>query len=384
MARKKKEETPISNTTDIQIPESGLIEDTPKESGGSDDNTPTFQDEARAAIFANRRKLLEEQSGLAETGVTVTEPIIENAAEGATPETAPEGSSSSPSAPIAETQPVAEPTAASPSPEKYTIIVNGQPTEYTLDELKQQAQLGVGARQKFDEAARLRQEAQQLMFSASQQHSQPQSGNNQQAPQQLPDIPEKELRDIAKRLNYGSEDEQVKALKEAGILFTKAAGQPNQLIPPEVLVREATQNALNAITIQQEQEILKNEFKDIISDPALAYATDFMVNQLAQKYTALGEQKTRLELLREAGNMAKERYLKPAPQNQPNSSVTPAPVVVDMTNKIERKRTAPQPPTSANRTATNDANPYGVPSIQALDAARTKAFQDIAKRRGQA
>src|SRR5581483_11457658 len=109
--------------------------------------------------------------------------------------------------------------------------------------------------------------------------------------------------------------------------------QPNQLTP-EVLVDVATRNAINVITAQQEQDILKSEFKDIVSDPALAYATDFMANQLTQKYSALGQQKTRLELLREAGNMARERYLKPAlASSQSNSSASSAPIIADMANK---------------------------------------------------
>src|SRR5581483_295625 len=111
----------------------------------------------------------------------------------------------------------------------------------------------------------------------------------------------------------------------------------------------------------------------------LAYATDFMANQLTQKYSALGQQKTRLELLREAGNMARERYLKPAlASSQSNSSASSAPIIADMANKVERKRAAPQPPNSANKVASDESQPYGIPSIQALDAARKKAFSDIA------
>lgn len=383
MARKKKadspeqsQETPIRETTELHIPEAGLMEDSPKEQN----NESNFKDEKRDAIFAKRREFIEKEMGIMESGVVDAEPITDNAVEESVSE--PLEVISPPSEPVAAK---ADPTTASlpeqAQPEKFPITINGQIFEYTLDELKQQAQLGVGARQKFDDAARMREEAQRLMF-ASQQNSQPQAQNIQPPQPQSTDIPEQELRDIAKRLNYGSEDEQVKALREAGILFSKAAVQPNQLTP-EALVDVATRNAINVLTAQQEQEILKNEFRDIVSDPAIAYATDFIANQLTQKYATLGQQKTRLEILREAGNTAKERYLKPAIPNQPNSSATPAPIVVDMTNKIERKRAAPQPPTSANKVASDESQPYGIPSIQALDAARKKAFSDIAQRRGQ-
>jgi len=383
VSRKKKadnpeqsQETPARETTELHVPEAGLIEETAKEQN----NESNFKDEKREAIFAKRREQIERENASIEA--SAVEPIIDNAVEESVPETL--EVVSPPSEPVAAKS---DPTTASPPeqdlpPEKFPINVNGQIVEYTIDELKQQAQLGVGAREKFNEAARMREDAQRLMF-ASQQHSQPLAQNNQQVQPQEVDIPEKELRDIAKRLNYGSEDEQVKALKEAGILFSKTAVQPNQLTP-EVLVDVATRNAINVITAQQEQDILKSEFKDIVSDPALAYATDFMANQLTQKYSALGQQKTRLELLREAGNMARERYLKPAlASSQSNSSASSAPIIADMANKVERKRAAPQPPNSANKVASDESQPYGIPSIQALDAARKKAFSDIANRRGQ-
>lgn len=398
MARSKKadnpepsQETPAArDTTELHIPVSGLVEETPSrntnERETADPGAANFKDDAREAIFARRKEFLEKQTGLAETGVISAEPIIENAAEESTRKsmeaTPPPAESVS-----AKTNPVAaspkqEDEAVGIIPQKYKITVDGQPIEYTLEELQQQAQLGVGARKKFDEAAEMRRQAQALMF-ASQQNSQSQQiVNNQQTQPQHTDIPETELRDIAKRLNYGSEEEQVKALRDAGTLFTKNTAQPNNGLTPEYLVNVATQNAINAITASQEQEILKEEFKDIIADPAIAYATDFTANQLAQKYAALGQQKTRLELLREAGNITKERYLKPS-SSQPNSSVTPTPVISDMTNKIERKRAAPQPPSSANKVATNELQSYGVPSEQALNAARSKAFSEIAARRGQ-
>lgn len=400
MARSKKADNPepsqettaVRETTDLHIPESGLMEDSPsREKEINDPGAANFKDEAREAIFNKRREFLEKENGIVESGVIDAKPITENAVEDRPREVTPEGISSPSVSDVAKIPPTTASSIEEPAIqlEKFPITVNGQIVEYTLDELKQQAQLGVGARQKFDEAAQLRQQAaldrqqaQQLMF-ASQQNFQPQAGNNQQAQPQITDIPETELRDIAKRLNYGSEDEQVKALKEAGILFSKAAVQPNQLTP-DALVNIATQNALNVITANQEQEILKNEFKDIVSDPAIAYATDFIAKQLGDKYAALGQQKTRLEILREAGNTAKERYLKPlASTGQTNSSAQPSPTVVDMTNKIERKRAAPQPPTSANKVASDESQPYGVPSLQALDAARKNAFNYIAKRRGQ-
>lgn len=279
-------------------------------------------------------------------------------------------------------QPPADGVAATSPQSKYKIIVDGQPIEYTLEELQQQAQLGVAARKRFEEAAELRRQAEQIM--ASRQNFQPQQIENQNTRQQLADIPvEQELRDIAKRMNYGSEEEQVKALQDAGILFNKQQGR-NQPTT-EQLVQIATQNAMAALSAQQEQEILRKEFPDIASDVPLAYATDLIANQLAQKYSALGQNKTRLELLMEAGTEARAKYLRPVAQNPSSQNNTAAqPTVAVDSNKIERKRAAPQTPTAASAVArtSSDGN-SGASAEMIAQAMRRTSMNEILKSRGQ-
>ncbi len=199
MARKKKADSPeqsqetpaIKDTTELHIPESGLMEETPSRNSSeneiSDPNAATFKDDARAAIFAKRKEFLEKENGIIESGIIDAEPIVENAVE----EGVQKIEDSPPSEPVTTKVTPATASIINEPIEKFPITVNGQIIEYTLDELKQQAQLGVGARQKFDEAARMRQDAQNLMF-ASQQNSQPQAQNNQITQQQSMDIPEAE------------------------------------------------------------------------------------------------------------------------------------------------------------------------------------------------
>lgn len=394
MARKKRADNPVTsqetsarNTTEVHIPESGLIE-TSSDRESAQPGEATFKDDARAAIFARRKEFLEKETGIAESGVISAEPIIENAVEESAKETP------SPSNPVATES---TPAAASQTPEetpleqssqtesqKYKFVADGQTFECTADELVTMAQRGVGAGRKFQEASEKERRAEALALMFSPQNLQPQTANNQQTQQQPLEVDENKLKDIAKRLNYGSEEDQINALKEAGTLFASNAGKTAQQLNPNEIVDIVTRNVSNALSANQEQEILKNEFKDILSDQPLAQATDFIAKQLDQKYAALGEQKSRLEILREAGLTARERYLKPAASvSQPNSSAPATPTVADMANKVERKRAAPQPPTSANKVASDESQPYGVPSIQALDAARKKAFNDISRRRGQ-
>lgn len=277
--------------------------------------------------------------------------------------------------------PATEPAAASPQPQKYPVIVNGQRIEYTLEELQQQAQLGVAARQKFEEAAELRRQAE--LIAASRQNSQPThqaQSVNINTTEQLQDIPKEELLDIAKRMNYGSEEEQVEAVRKAILLGQK---QGRNVPTPEQMIQAATQNALATLTAQQEQAVLKSEFPDILPETPLLYTADFVANQLAQKYVALGQPKSRLEILREAGNYVRERYLKPAASTQPEPKTSA--VVTTNPNKIERKRTAPQTPTAASAVArsSSDGN-TNLPVDQVIQASRKNAMSELLKARGQA
>lgn len=324
------------NTTDIKVAEPALLQDTIKPEGDGNNFDP--RKDIMAEIFKNRQKVLDAENQIA------TDQVAEHNLQ---------------SAPLAEspltqenTEVVADPVAAEPAiiadikampQEKYTIVVDGIPVEYTIDELKTQAQLGVGARKRFDEAAEMRRQAEQIMFA---KNSQPQQVENQNTSSQV-DIPEAELKDIAKRMNYGSEEEQVKALRDAGILFSKNQGRQGPT--PEALVDIATRNALAVLDTRNEQTILANEFKDILSDPPIAHATDIIATQLAQKYQSLGQPKSRLEVLREAGIVAREKYLKPV-QSESSNTVQQA-GVSPMKEKLERKRTAPQPPSAASKIA---------------------------------
>lgn len=331
------------------------------------------KNEMLESIYDKRNRQLDELIAAPEPD-SAPEEAVEGDAEQAPSATTEEVS---PSASEPEV-PAQEPQAA--SPQKYPVIVNGQRIEYTLEELQQQAQLGVAARQKFEEAAEMRRQAEHI--ASSRQNSQPQPAVNNNTNQQLSDIPKEELLDIAKRMNYGTEEEQVEALRKAATLFGSQQGR-NQPTP-EQMIQVATQNALATLTAQQEQAILKSEFPDIASDAPIAYATDLIATQLAQKYAALGQQKSRLDLLREAGNEARNRYLKPAASTPPVSQPISAAAVKQDPNKVERKRAAPQTPTAASAVArsSSDGNNSTNPE-QVAQAMRKNAMTEILKARGQ-
>lgn len=381
MAKKSKEPEaePDSGKSEIGINASAQLEnrDLEEEAVATDELPEVFEDKARNDIYSKYEKHQQEASG--EVAVEETKPAIETAAE---PTPAPEEQPSPEPVPTPEPSP--ELGAVSTS--KHKLTVNGQTLEYTTEELIQQAQLGIGARQKFDEAARLRQEAalerqraQEIMFAGQQQAQNTQQKPSASPAQQLPDIPEAELKDIAKRINYGSEEEQAAAIRDAIMLGSKM-GQPQ--FTPENIVNVATQNAINALTMQQENAIINSEFKDILSDIPLSMATEVTAMQLAQKYANLGTPKSRLDIMREAGNTVRDKYLKPIAS--PQTTVPSTPTVAIDNDKIERKRTAPKQPAAASKVSSDmsvNTSSSATPE-QALDSMRREAFAEIVKSRG--
>lgn len=364
MAKKKSSET--EPHSDMAPQDLSNMDPHPKEIAGDDVDVTKFNDIIRDEIAAKRRAQLEEES---EAAAQESE-IVEKPAEDAPP-----AESVNPPDNLEE---AIEPAAG--SIKKYALNINGQNVEYTEQELIAQAQRGVGAENKFREAAELRRQAEALMF-ATQQNSQPQMPVNNNTPQVQSPIENDALRDIARRMNYGTEEEQVNALREAGELFSKQTGRADGPTP-EQLIQIATQNALAVIDTRNEQQVLSQEFPDIVADIPIAYATDLIAQQLASKYQSLGVVKSRVELLREAGAYSRQKYLqRNIPSEQQNSS---APAQVKLSDdKIERKRAAPQPPSSASKVASDPNSSYGVSSAQALDEMRRRSFQAIAKSRGQ-
>lgn len=353
------------NTTDIEVPVTMHIESEPKPIEENPDLPPVFKDEVRDSIFAKRRAQLEAESDHI-PAFPEPEPIA------ATPEPEP------------EPEPVAAAANAQAEKEKreFELLVYGQTRKVSEDELISHAQKGMAASQMFEEAARMKNEAIQIA-NAVKQNLQPQQvaqNNAPAAPQQQ--NPTEAVKDIAKRINYGSEDEQAKALLDLGAIFKSEVGR-SQGLPQEQIVQIATHNAIAAIKSEQEQAILKSEFADILADYPLSVATDMIANQLAVKYQNEGVQKSRLELFREAGNAARDRYIKPSqvsqPQNVPAQNQPPVQAAtVNVSNdKIERKRAAPKSLEAANKVATEAPPSYGVGVSSVVNQMRKSRGQPV-------
>lgn len=337
------------NTTEIEIPQVMQMDQSPPpEPIKSENGEPVpFKDDARDAIFAKRRQILEDemeaQGFSPEAEDPETAPVIIAKAEPKIEARV-----------VPEVQP--EPP-ANPEQEEFLLNVYGQQRKLTKDELIREAQKGLAASQIFHEGHRMREEALQIA-QAVKQNLQPAQVAKENPPQATQILDDSQAREIAKRINYGSEEDQVKALQDLGAsIEARVRGQSNSL-PPEQLVNYATQHTMAAIKAETEQETLKAEFGDILKDQALSSAADVIANQLAQKYHAEGISKSRLELFREAGNTTRERYLKPAEATPVQAPA--APIIAVNNDKLERKRAAPKHPAAANKVASEAAPAYGV------------------------
>lgn len=359
------------NTTDLEIPQTMQLDMTPTpEPINPQENEPQpYKDDVRDAIAAKRRQMLENE--MVAQGL---EPQGTNKEEKQEPVQEPTPEEKAPAAVIPE-------ETLTPEQQKDFILnVYGEEKKYPLEEVLKLAQKGAAANKVFEEGYRMKDEALQIANAIKQNLPQSNAAAKENPPQvSTPPVIDKEkAREIAKRINYGSEEDQINALLDLGAsIKATVQGQAAQpALPPEQLVNIATQNAVAAIDARTEQETLTKEFSDIISDKALAAAADVIATDLAREYQKQGISKSRLELFREAGIQTRDKYLKPIEppvQSQPPSS----PKIVVDNDKLERKRAAPKPPAAANKIAIEPPPAYGVGVSSIVNQMRKARGQPI-------
>ncbi len=136
-------------------------------------------------------------------------------------------------------EPVVE---AKPEPVKYKIKANGTEEELTLEELTKRAELATGADQKFQEAARLRKEAEELRSKAT--------------PKEEPDTTgEEDDRALARALQMGSEE-------EAAAVIKRIRARPSEPADVQRLIDQR-------LEFRSSVEWFQKEYPDIVQDPNL-------------------------------------------------------------------------------------------------------------------
>jgi hypothetical protein len=129
---------------------------------------------------------------------------------------------------------------AAPSPQKFKIKANGQEEELTHDELIKRAELATGAQQKFQEAARLRKEAEEL---------------RKPPEKETASTVDEDDRALARALQNGNEE-------EAAAVIRKIRTRPSEPADVQRLVDQR-------LDFRNSAEWFQQEYPDIVQDTNL-------------------------------------------------------------------------------------------------------------------
>ena len=238
-------------------------------------------------------------------------------------------------------KPAEQPAAAAGDqqpPERKPYVINGQTVQLSVEELALLANRAI-------------QQQQHLIYGQQQQMRQAPAQQPQQVqqPQVRPELvaPDR-LREIVRKITYGSEDESVRALQD----FAEHTAQSVQrsLGPtPEQIAGYAAQTALAQVQFQTNLDTIAREFPDVFEKRSATLVAADYVNSLRNRYQMLGVPKPDIELYREACQLTRGEFGKQQQEQQQTSTrATPAAVQVSST-KVERKRAAPQPPAPVSK-----------------------------------
>lgn len=227
--------------------------------------------------------------------------------------------------------------------------------------------------------AEIEQLAQRTLYAENQaRQSQPQPQQQVQQPpqqQQLQQPINEQLKEIARRISYGSEDESAKALGDFANL-TAAMARQNNGPTPEQIADVATARAAAQIRFENNLGAISSEYKDVFESRSKSIVAADKVGTLRQKYAMLNIQKTDLELYREACSDTRQEFTTQSSTteivNKNKQAAQPVTAVVNST-RIERKRAAPQPASAVNKVQAlheSNPNPTGSDVVQAMRKAR--------------
>lgn len=381
-------------TTDIGVPEVMHIEDVTGRGAGASPQEPRPEPtEADASttqrvndirksqmdeIAARRQEAMVREIGLAEI-------MADEAREAAGLEPLP-GADATPTAPPVERPAQAAPPAATApvpgaaaQPAKRKVKVYGQEIEIDEGQFDALLQKGVAFDQAAREAAHYRkivETGHQPQPVAQPQPQQPSQHVQQPTPAAAAVDPAR-IKEIQRRISYGSDEEQQAAIHD---LIVETAQQATRGMQPQVdpnrIVQVAVQQAKAEQVFENNLQTVAREFPELFEDEDLTLIAARKVGNLRAAYQQVGVQKSDLELYREAASHTTGKYLKPSAaqpiptaQSQPPAQAAQPPA----SSRVERKRAAPQPPASASQRAPTNADSYQAPSPKAIVAAMRRS-----------
>jgi len=349
----------MSDRTDIEVPATGLLPETPAPVAQTEGDRPLpAREQMMQKIIANYERQRETEMGhwdeLPKDAPDVREQHaatrLPNASLGeveadrdyedpyavedlAEPAVAVPSSVVAPSTAAPEPQPTPAPVA---SPHTIAVDVGGQQLHVTQEQLVHLARIGAITNQTLY----------QYQTQGYQPPQQPPA-----PPQQAPIVDDERVRQTVKAIQYGDEASAAQALTDLVNHVSRGVPQVdlNQI---EERVAERTRREIAQAAMQQQTiSLVQQEYSDVIANPILADAAARQLQLLRQQNIALGGRLSEFDLVREAGNRVRSAF---APQSQPASqspvdtgtSVAPqAPNIVVRRSAGEidaRKRAAPR------------------------------------------
>jgi hypothetical protein len=231
-------------------------------------------------------------------------------------------------------------------------LPDGRVTYVTPDQYSQLAALGMSA------LARSQQPPQQQYAPPPQPAYAPPP---QYAPSGRSALSEERAESIAQRLSFGTIAEQREAVMDL-------ADSLGPKVDADTIRRQAAADVLQHTRLEQNLNIIGQEYPEIFNDPVLTQVAALQLDQL-RRYPQWQASRSDLDQYREACNAVRQRF-RPAPPQAP---------VAHRQAVLERKRAAPAMASYANARMTADADDG--PSARPQTASETIAW--MRKTRGQ-
>jgi hypothetical protein len=222
---------------------------------------------------------------------------------------------------------------------KRKLKINGIEKEFTEEELVELAQKGAAADDKFQEAARLRAEAENLAARGTTRED-------------VPADDSAELLALARALQVGTDEEAVAALRKL-----KAP-------PPSMRLDEVDRRVDAKIAFNDAIRTFETEFADLVKDPRL----DRMIMDRDSELVKAGDKRPFLVRYREIGNEVRA-------WKQSLAGPAPAPAPADpMLARADRKAAAPAaPPSAGGKAPPTQSEEEPEESVQQVIANMSKA-----------
>lgn len=305
-------------------------------------------------------------------------------------------------------QPTHEPTVATTPvveqpqptrPARRSIPINGQQVELSEDEITHLADMGARA------LAYLRQQQAQPP-----QQPVPQPQPVQRQPTPAVDTPasldDAIARDLVHRLSYGSPDDATNAVKQIHEHAARAAvetlsrQQQQSQLDPRLIIQAAREETLGQIRMENNLMRVGAEFSNIFGPPnpvdqaeqskfaRRSQLAALVLHEIRSRDMNIGRQRADIDYYREACRTVADELGIPAtlpataspgtalatPAQPSGQQTTASPAIAPSTTRVERKRAAPNQPSSATRVASEVPRQYETNS-QYIDRLRQQRGQ---------